>query len=167
MTVVSFPLANTGEVLVDQADLPALAGRTWSRVKCGNKFYACSASRSQTPKRLYMHRFLLGLHMSSRPWVDHIDGDGLNNARSNLRTATPSLNAYNRPVDAAYRNVYPQSGGFIVRIGRTYGGFFPTTTRAAIAADDLAKKLFGDGALLNFPSDLGSPFLSRRFLEVA
>lgn len=167
MNLVSVPLANTGEVVVDADDVSLLAAHRWTRVKCGGKFYAACDNGTQKPQRLYMHRFLLGLQASSRPWVDHIDGDGLNNARANLRIASASLNAYNRPVASAYRNVYRQGVGFIARIGRAYAGYFPTEIQAAVAADELAARLYGDAARLNFSRDLGSSFLTRRFLEAA
>jgi len=41
-----------------------------------------------------MHRFLLS--PPEDKWVDHIDGDGLNNRRSNLRLVSPSQNGHNR-----------------------------------------------------------------------
>jgi len=43
-----------------------------------------------------MHRFLMGVHHSTLPLVDHIDGDGLNNTRCNLRLVSYSHNQYNR-----------------------------------------------------------------------
>ena len=43
----------------------------------------------------YMHRFILGL-TNPRVQADHRDGNGLNNRRSNLRSATNIQNSQNR-----------------------------------------------------------------------
>lgn len=166
MSIVSFPLSNGGETLVDQADVMLLAGRTWARVKCGQRFYACAYNSNGSPKRLYMHRFLLGVHGSKRPPVDHIDGNSLNNSRTNLRLATFSLNSYNRSTKSRFRGVFRQDGSFIAKIGRHYAGAFPTETAAALAVDKLAVGLYGEAAILNFPKDIGCAHLNRRFLEV-
>lgn len=45
-------------------------------------------------KNIYLYRILLGA--DENQLVDHIDGDPLNNRKSNLRLATPSINAQNR-----------------------------------------------------------------------
>ncbi|MGA4409261.1 hypothetical protein ACI2VP_05085 [Ralstonia nicotianae] len=167
MTSVSYPLANGGQALVDQADLTILEGRRWVRVKCGKKYYAASDNPNGKPSRLYMHRVLLGIQENSTPWVDHIDGDGLNNTRVNLRTASASLNAYNRKSQSKFRGVFPQGGFYVARVGKNYGGSFDNEIKAALAADSLATTVFGTHAILNFPPELGTSFLNKRFLEAA
>jgi HNH endonuclease len=44
----------------------------------------------------FMHRLILGLPSNPRLEVDHIDGNGLNNCRENLRWVTTSQNQRNR-----------------------------------------------------------------------
>lgn len=44
---------------------------------------------------MFLHRYLLGI-TDPKIWVDHADGNPLNNQRENLRVATPSENGANR-----------------------------------------------------------------------
>ena len=166
MPSVSYPLENGGFALVDQADVPLLDGRIWRRVKCSGKEYVYAENTGGKPARIYMHRYLMGVHEQSRPLIDHKNGDGLDNRRSsNLRVASYGLNTHNRQtVKGKYRGVFAQSGGYMARIAGVYGGLFATPSAAAIAADAVATQVYGDDASLNYPSDLGSPWLNARFL---
>lgn len=91
--------------------------------------------------------------------VDHINGDSLDNRRSNLRLATPGQNMYNRRKlkkgISKYKGVYRfQKTGkwysqiFVNRV-RYYLGQFLTEETAAKAYNRAAKKYFGTYANLN------------------
>ena len=126
-------------------------------------------------KRIAMHREIMGFPAGL---VDHIDQNGLNNQRSNLRLATRSDNAKNskshkdsfskyKGVSATNKSysriskttkelkhyVYPD--WYVAQIcinGRqTYIGTFKTEVEAALAYDKKAKEIFGEFASLNFP----------------
>jgi hypothetical protein len=74
---------------VDEEDILALSQHSWGAVNCSQrahkKMYAYRWSRSETGKRikLYLHRELMGNPQGLV--VDHINGDSLDNRRSNLR----------------------------------------------------------------------------------
>lgn len=89
------PLRGGGCTLVDAADLPVLAGRRWWREQRPNVCYA-RCSEGCRRRGLYLHRILMGEPPEPGMSVDHINGDGLDNRRKNLRWATAEEQAANR-----------------------------------------------------------------------
>ena len=108
-----------------------------------------------------MHRFLLGLAMGDRRMVDHIDGDGLNNRRENLRVCTASQNAGNSvlPCDnrSGFKGVLPRRLRWRaeIKIARRsiFLGSFDSPDEAAHAYDAAAREFYGDFACVNFPRE--------------
>ena len=107
-----------------------------------------------------LHRLLLG----SAVLVDHRDGNGLNNQRSNLRPATHAQNLQNTRKRAGTTsrfkgvcwNKKKQAWvAFIKHEGKKkYLGCFSSEEVAARAYDFAASETFGEFACLNFPNDL-------------
>jgi hypothetical protein len=105
---------------------------------------------------LYMHVLIMGVK-----GVDHIDHDGLNNQRYNLRPATQVQNGGNqRPPTgktSAYKGVYRHraSGKWRAGIGvnrkHIHLGTFASELDAACAYDAAAREHFGEYAYTNFP----------------
>lgn len=61
----------------------------------GDKIYARATVHIDGKRYdIYLHRFLLAVNDGML--IDHIDGDGLNNTRENLREVTHSENSRNR-----------------------------------------------------------------------
>lgn len=92
--------------------------------------------------------------------VDHIDGNGLNNRKSNLRICTQAQNNLNsrpkRNCSSRYKGVsfYKRDKIWQVQIfhnSRTiFLGRFDDEIEAALAYDRKAAELFGEFAYLNF-----------------
>lgn len=88
-----------------------------------------------------MHRFILGLGPAA-PWVDHVNGDRLDNRRENLRLVTPFESAQNkrsmprRHPDSRRRGViwHPGLKCWQVRVRDRYVGSFNTVAEADAAA---------------------------------
>lgn len=104
-----------GYTVLDPEDAARFGHWRWNlRRRCGLSYAVRSERRDGRPHKVYLHRAILGVgdagkSASGRLEVDHIDGDGLNNRRRNLRLATRSLNAQNRRVQegtSLYRGVY-------------------------------------------------------------
>ncbi len=108
-----------------------------------------------------MHREILGLDHGDRRQVDHINGDGLDNRKENLRICDTSKNVINRSIGkintSGYKGVNwrKKSKKWVARIGfnnkRIYLGDFNNKEDAARAYDTAALKYYGEFAKLNFP----------------
>jgi len=91
------PLTQGLFAIVDSADADVVAARSWYAVACdGNGvFYAARNEWSDSSQhRVLMHRQIM--RAGRGLVVDHVDRDGLNNRRSNLRIATQAQNSRNR-----------------------------------------------------------------------
>jgi hypothetical protein len=155
-TTLSIPLTRGLSALVDASDYAAVmaAGPWQTNPDHGRRPYAqrnVRASGRHTTQSL--HTFLTGW-----PLVDHINGDGLDNRRVNLREATRAENNRNRGLNrnnrSGYKGVAPtKSGRWSARI-KAHGtdrslGTFATAEAAARAYDDAARELFGEFARPN------------------
>ncbi len=84
--------------IVDDEDFEHLNAYKWHTVKARKTFYAVTClpriygEKIKRP-RLYMHREVIGAPKGMEP--DHIDGNGLNNLRNNLRIVTHRQNLQN------------------------------------------------------------------------
>lgn len=144
--------ANT--VLIDRKDYHLISDYRWSLIKRERTFYA-TARINGVP--VLMHRLILDATESNLD-VDHRDGNGLNNTRANLRLATRSQNASNRRLSNKH-GVYKGANWnkvikrWVVKVCKDrkvhYGGCFINEHDAAIAYNELAKKLHGEFALVN------------------
>ena len=146
--------------LVDLCDYPLVSGHRWVATAADGVWYAKATVRSPDDRRvsLFMHRAILGLGSGDTLAVDHIDGNGLNNSRANLRLATTSQNAMNRRKRASAHSrhkgisLHPSGlwkasiccRGKIVRLG-----YFRDEQEAALAYNRAAMELFGEFACLN------------------
>jgi hypothetical protein len=144
--------------MVDDPDFPAVSKFRWHAQLRGRHVYAARNVSSGRIKRLqYLHRFLL----PGTPSVDHINGDGLDNRRHNLRSATQQENsrAYRKKrigVTSAYRGVSwdSEKARWVCRIRHNgkqlFCGRFDSEEQAARMYDYCAALLFGPFAQVNF-----------------
>lgn len=156
MKTLEIPLTKGQTALVDAVDcfvnkwkwyaLPSSSGKT---------FYA--ARRDENRKHVYMHRLIMAAPKGSE--VDHRDGNGLLNVRSNLRICTHAQNNQNKGVRSSntsgYKGVSWHKGTskYEVNIGvdgnLIYLGLFKELEQAALIYNEAALFHFGEYAQLN------------------
>lgn len=161
------PLTQGFVALVDDDDYPlVMAAGRWHAKRDKRSTYALHSIRSTTTTTGWtseaMHRFLVDW-----PLIDHINGDGLDNRRSNLRPASSTQNAANRqhfnPNVSGFRGVSYNRGRLkpwkatVGQLNRVHCGYFYNPEEAARAYDAAAFAQWGEFAILNFPvADLGA-----------
>ena len=151
------PLTKGREAVIDAADVPMVADKHW-HAQLGGKYSAYAVTNGREPdgrrSLVALHRFIL--QPPDGMVVDHIDGDGLNNRRSNLRVATRRQNNCNR--GAASNNKSGFKGVFFKASQNKWAaqvklagkplhlGYFLTKDEARAAYSEAAARLHGDFA---------------------
>lgn len=144
--------------IVDDANYEQLSKLKWFYIPSK---YTGYAARWEGPrgaqKLIYMHRRITDAPTES--FVDHADGDGLNNTIANLRVTNQSCNMQNaRPrknSTSKYKGVYWNSchkkwNAHIHYFGKKiYLGRYSTEQEAAIAYNKAATLYFGEFAHIN------------------
>ena len=155
-------LLNQGKAtLVDDEDYNRIInyryGYAWYAQKCRNTYYATTHNINGL-STVRMHRIIIDAKPHEQ--VDHIDGDGLNNCKSNLRIVNASQQMMNRgkfkDKSSKYKGVsyYKANGRYQAHIRKNgykkHLGYFKTEEEAALAYDVAVQELFGEYARLNF-----------------
>lgn len=133
-------------VFIDDEDLHLFINRRWAVDSMG--YVRCSRSWER------LHRVVM--NASGGQLVDHIDGNKLNNKKSNLRICSNAQNLHNRGANknnsSGKKGVYAdkRSGKWIAQIGvgnkRIHVGTFSDVNEAAAAYKEAAIRLHKDFA---------------------
>jgi len=157
VSAMSMPLTQGLSAIVDASDYDRIRtlGRWQAHDDGYNRYAIKNVWRASRTATIRMHTFITGW-----PYVDHANGDGLDNRRANLRQATHAQNMANK---RRYRNNTSGYKGVVLRPnGRWWAriwldsrmrslGVYDTPEAAALAYDAAARSLFGEFARLNFP----------------
>lgn len=161
------PLTRGYVAIVDDEDYERVAAFKWqARLRVGKPAYAIRTDYGlgrRNKRTISMHRFILGLGHKDAVLADHVDGDGLNNVRANLRMATMSENARNKKRrsdnKSGIKGVSYRFGSWYAEImcdrRRYYLGAYPTAQLASAAYDAAAIRFFGAYARTNAQMGLG------------
>jgi hypothetical protein len=140
------------EILVDEDDWHDLMKCSWTN----NDGYGMGTIAK---KQIRMHRYIMKM-TDSKIFIDHINGNRLDNRKENLREVTASQNGMNKKLrndinaSSKYKGVNKTStnrfGGKITKDGITYNlGSFIDEKDAAKAYNEKAIELFGEFSKLN------------------
>lgn len=142
---------------VDDSDFELVNEFNWTEIVSGNTSYAeATYFIGHSKKRIRMHRLISGYL-----YVDHVNSDGLDNRKENLRESNSSLNAANRRKPTT-KNQSQYKGVSLRKTGKwkaqvtfnykTYHlGTYSSEIDAAKAYDEAAFGFWGEHARLNFP----------------
>lgn len=146
--------------LVDDEDYEKLSLRKW-HVTLGGSYYArtCFSGGGYS----LMHRQILGLEKGDPRHSDHIDGDGLNNQKHNLRICSASTNQANSNINKTNKSGFKGASwdkqvnkwrASIMVNGKTkHLGYFTCLIKAAHCYDEAAREYFGKFPRFNFPRE--------------
>lgn len=155
----TIPLNHGKVALVDTEDYEAIASHHWFIQ--GTKWpYAVCNSPGDHGKKFLMHRIIIGAEPGQ--FVDHINGNTLDNRKCNLRICTNAQNIANgrsRGGTSKFKGVHLTKSrkpwrASIMQARKKYNlGNYMTEAEAAKAYDRSARERFGQYARLNFPAE--------------
>lgn len=156
---VSLPHGLT--TVVDEADygwlLEMTRGRAWyADPRSTHRYAKITFKRARKSVTVYIHRLIAGAGRGEV--ADHINGDTLDNRRSNLRVCSQAENTRNKTISKAntsgYKGVYLRDNRWqaLIMVGgkQRRAGCYATPIEAAVAYDHAATILHGEFAKLNF-----------------
>ena len=95
------PLTKGHEALIDARNVSLVEGFNWSAkvdLRQDGSVRNVYAHRQSKTGVVHMHRIIAGAHAGQ--FVDHMDGDGLNNLSANLRICSHAQNLRNQSISA-------------------------------------------------------------------
>jgi len=144
-------LTKNAVALVDEEDFDILSRYKWSLGFNGYPQRGTWDGEKSTPRS--MHRDIL--ESIDGKYIDHINGDKLDNRRHNLRLCSTSQNGANAKISVRNKTGFKgvdyrvDLKKYRARVGKNNAGFYKTAKEAALAYDSLARKVYGDFAKTN------------------
>ena len=155
------------EVFVDDEDFDKLSKVSWYKINGVNTTYAGTDLRTRVKGetvdgcQFLMHRAVLNLPSTpnTNDYVDHINGNGLDNQKHNLRIVTQQLNTFNIPPkhknkSSIYKGVMKAKKSWNVQIKLNYKsnsiGTYKDEIYAAKVYDAVVRFYTGDVGYVNF-----------------
>lgn len=146
-------------VMLNESDYQILKHIKWYVKRSSHGYKTFYAATWINGKNYTMETFLFP--RSNDLLIDHIDRNGLNNQRSNLRQATKSQNQWNRGIDKNNSSGYKGVSGIYRKNSTSYRayikiknklirlGHYQTPEEAALVYNEAARKYHGEFAFQN------------------
>lgn len=165
-------LSHEKKAIIDNEDYSLIAGykyyaRNHTKDNCHAARYVHLGREEGLPQGYFipMARDILQVY-DTKVIIDHRNGNGLDNRKTNLRVATRQQNSMNRKkvskkTSSLYKGVcrikrvHPWRAQITYNEVSIYIGLYKTEEEAARAYDKKATELFGEFAKLNFPEGDG------------
>jgi hypothetical protein len=160
------PLTQGKFAMVDPEDYGRLAGYKWFAMRSRRGFYAVRMVKAKNGRRkkIRMHRRIFDVPEDKL--IDHINHNGLDNRKENLRIATNMQNSWNKRKQRGDYSSQYKGVSWAMRVGKWHTeiycrgkkifiGYFDDQISAARAYDARATELYGDYATLNFGPNTG------------
>jgi hypothetical protein len=146
-------------IYFDIEDYDKIMKHDWYVVKIANKFYVYTGIvNNKKNTTLKMHRLIMDNPLNMD--IDHINGNGLDNRKVNLRICSRAQNSRNQGIKknntsgykgVSYRKDRKKWRSYIVLNNKQFNlGHHSTAIEAAKAYDNVAVKYHGEYARLNF-----------------
>lgn len=146
-------------IIIDDCDFELLKPYRWYLSKCGRNLHRIQIRASAKGKdatkgiKISPHRLIMSPQNKSIH-IDHIDGDVLNNKRSNLRLCSNAENSRNRAKlpsakGSRYKGVRPHRNKWRAFLKGKHIGLYEHEYVAAIMYDIMAKTIYGEFARCN------------------
>lgn len=158
--MIEIPLSQGKVAIIDEADFDRVSQYNWqAELARSGIWYAKTRIQDGCGRRktVRLHQFILNANGAV---IDHVDHDGLNNTRANLRTVTKRENRQNSrkrtPGLSSFKGVTWKSShnkwnARITIEGKTkHLGYFDSEIEAATAYDAAARQHFQSFAHTNF-----------------
>lgn len=153
--------------LVDESDAHLVDHLFWSAQPRHKTWYATANYQDENGRAtVYLHKVIMGDTRGLT--VDHINGNGLDCRRCNLRLATFIQNNANRGIRSdsgfqfkgvnlrRFRTMDRWRAGIGINGKQVHLGHFDTAEEAARAYDRAALAAYGEFAYLNFPEEVAA-----------
>ncbi len=165
------PLKGGKFAIVDPEDYERLKSYKWFEKQSKHTFYAYRTQSVKEnklrPRNLTMHREIMNAPPDMQ--VDHINHNGLDNRKANLRVVSRTQNCWNKiklsgKFSSRYKGVswnknYKKWEACLTcNKTKSILGYFDDEAAAARAYDAKAKELFKEFAVLNFQEKISSAF---------
>lgn len=151
------------QFIFDKEDYDIIKQFYWrKKEKTDHVFCEAPKGLGYNRETVYLHRLVMGIGFEKFTYdkvVDHINGNPLDNRKSNLRIVSQLNNMENQRCSKITKTGIPgitvehKTGGYIVRAGRgmkrVYGGFFMNLDDAIKRNNELREELYGEYSYTN------------------